>query len=264
MDKKNTMLLTVIAVATLLVAVVGATFAYFSIVSNAEGGTETNFQGQVADRDSLGTLVLDQGEAELYLAVTAADMGYDNVNTKYWAKDSATVGEDKTANASGVTKSVNFAEKAETEHLYTISTAKLTGGQGGTKYECTSTLTATLKADGDDTEALKTALKAEDGKFIFKQAAGASPEQNKIVFAGSKSEFNLKEIADGTATVEVTYQITANEGDGSTQTSTVPLEAGLYLANTDADQNDLANKKIEVVITNKPFQCSVVENFSGE
>ena len=30
MDKKNTMLLTVIAVATLLVAVVGATFAYFA------------------------------------------------------------------------------------------------------------------------------------------------------------------------------------------------------------------------------------------
>ena len=30
MDKKNTVLLTVIAVATLLVAVVGATFAYFS------------------------------------------------------------------------------------------------------------------------------------------------------------------------------------------------------------------------------------------
>ena len=36
-NKKNTILLTVIAVATLLVAVVGATFAYFS----AAGGTGT-------------------------------------------------------------------------------------------------------------------------------------------------------------------------------------------------------------------------------
>ena len=37
-NKKNTILLTVIAVATLLVAVVGATFAYFT----AQGGTGTS------------------------------------------------------------------------------------------------------------------------------------------------------------------------------------------------------------------------------
>ena len=39
MDKKNTMLLTVIAVATLLVAVVGATFAFFSVTGQAQGET---------------------------------------------------------------------------------------------------------------------------------------------------------------------------------------------------------------------------------
>jgi hypothetical protein len=41
MDKKNTMLLTVIAVATLLVAVVGATFAYFSVAATGQN-TATN------------------------------------------------------------------------------------------------------------------------------------------------------------------------------------------------------------------------------
>ena len=41
MEKKNTILLTVIAVATLLVAVVGATFAYFTATNSTsgEGGT---------------------------------------------------------------------------------------------------------------------------------------------------------------------------------------------------------------------------------
>ena len=37
MEKKNTILLTVIAVATLLVAVVGATFAYFTATAGSEG-----------------------------------------------------------------------------------------------------------------------------------------------------------------------------------------------------------------------------------
>lgn len=37
MEKKNTILLTVIAVATLLVAVVGATFAYFTATSSSDG-----------------------------------------------------------------------------------------------------------------------------------------------------------------------------------------------------------------------------------
>lgn len=55
MEKKNTILLTVIAVATLLVAVVGATFAYFT----AQGGTTSQANVTVstgtAGSSSLGT-----------------------------------------------------------------------------------------------------------------------------------------------------------------------------------------------------------------
>ena len=55
MERKNTILLTVIAVATLLVAVVGATFAYFTATVTDERGTDagqgnTNLQtGQVSN-----------------------------------------------------------------------------------------------------------------------------------------------------------------------------------------------------------------------
>ena len=45
MEKKNTILLTVIAVATLLVAVVGATFAYFTAASTAGDDNETAATG---------------------------------------------------------------------------------------------------------------------------------------------------------------------------------------------------------------------------
>lgn len=42
MDKKNMILLTVIAVATLLIAVVGATFAYFTASTNLTSGNQTS------------------------------------------------------------------------------------------------------------------------------------------------------------------------------------------------------------------------------
>ena len=69
MEKKNTMLLTVIAVATLLVAVVGATFAYFSITVSGEA-TST---AATATTAKIPTITLEQGETSFGLIVTAAD-----------------------------------------------------------------------------------------------------------------------------------------------------------------------------------------------
>ena len=48
MEKKNTILLTVIAVATLLVAVVGATFAYFTATTGNSGDTSSTGEVQTA------------------------------------------------------------------------------------------------------------------------------------------------------------------------------------------------------------------------
>lgn len=44
MEKRNTMLLTVIAVATLLVAVIGATFAYFATTTNISANVPVNIE----------------------------------------------------------------------------------------------------------------------------------------------------------------------------------------------------------------------------
>lgn len=65
MEKKNTVLLTVIAVATLLVAVVGATFAYFTATSTAGGAgeTTTTTTGKVAGATlTLGTVAGDSSK----------------------------------------------------------------------------------------------------------------------------------------------------------------------------------------------------------
>jgi len=84
MDKKNTMLLTVIAVATLLVAVVGATFAYFTASNTATGSTTATVTTQ-----AVGAVTIANVDAELHLNLTAAQMAVDAAGTSYWAtKDS--------------------------------------------------------------------------------------------------------------------------------------------------------------------------------
>ena len=57
MEKKNTILLTVIAVATLLVAVVGATFAYFTATSSVTGDGN---EGTVNTATNIGSVAINQ------------------------------------------------------------------------------------------------------------------------------------------------------------------------------------------------------------
>ena len=61
MEKKNTILLTVIAVATLLVAVVGATFAYFTATSNVTGEAHSTGEIDTATVGSVGITQTDLG-----------------------------------------------------------------------------------------------------------------------------------------------------------------------------------------------------------
>ena len=66
MEKKNTILLTVIAVATLLVAVVGATFAYFTAANNP--GTGANNEATVTTETVSAINVNSQADNTTYLS----------------------------------------------------------------------------------------------------------------------------------------------------------------------------------------------------
>lgn len=69
MDKKNTLLLTVIAIATLLVAVVGATFAYFS-AQTGEGATApvtvTTSTADSLEYGSFGAITINATQQNFY------------------------------------------------------------------------------------------------------------------------------------------------------------------------------------------------------
>lgn len=80
MEKRNTLLLTVVAIATLLVAVVGATFAYFA------ASTETdNTLGVTANTMGGSTFVATPG-SPIALDITADVMQQSNTNNTTAAK----------------------------------------------------------------------------------------------------------------------------------------------------------------------------------
>lgn len=140
MDKKNTMLLTVIAVATLLVAVVGATFAYFT-ASNTNSTTNTT---TTVTTEQVGAVTLAGGKT-LYLALSAADMAQTAANTTYYSSDTA-------------------SSRNTSATPYDIATANVAGGASGTAYNCTFTLTATI--DGD----MAALLSEGDAKLVLSGA----------------------------------------------------------------------------------------------
>lgn len=134
MERKNTMLLTVIAVATLLVAVVGATFAYYSVQTGANNSTTAinTTTGKAA------TVTYTSNTTQLYLNVTAAQMAPANVNTVYYAQTSNT---DAVASATTID--------------YEFGKFEVTGAGASDIHECTFdwslTTSGTLKNLADNT-----------------------------------------------------------------------------------------------------------------
>lgn len=123
MDKKNTLMLTVIAVATLLVAVVGATFAYFTASENA-GGTTT----VTAKTEKVGSVAVNNPTTAMYLDLTAAQMTQEAAGengTSYWATK---------------TQTNKFSATAEHQPVAQVSVSK---SETGTTYNCSFTLTVT-------------------------------------------------------------------------------------------------------------------------
>ncbi len=179
MDKKNTMLLTVIAVATLLVAVVGATFAYFSITSNQDT-TPTTVTGET---EAVGTVALNNETSAMHLSLTAADMAEANKGTSYYA----------------TTETAQNYDTTKTDR--SIAKATVTGGEATTKYKCTAKINFKLTGD------MATLLQTGDGTISLTNGTNATAESTSV---------DLKEIADaGTdgKNVNVTYNLTGTATD---------------------------------------------------
>ena len=243
MDKKNTMLLTVIAVATLLVAVVGATFAFFAIgVDQNLNNAKTTITGETADVPS--SAIALQGNTALKLKLSAANMAQANQGHYFYASTTDTPGEEE-------------SQSKPEGHKVTVGTVTLEGGTSGNKYQCTANYTITIVKDDVSDQAVT----SQDLEFVENDEAKLflyGGDANVTVTAlDAGTGIKLSDIiTDGSKTGNVVFNLTAN---GSTATAT--LEAALQIKNSEenqADKNRLTNKSFVVKFVANSFTCAAV------
>ena len=230
MERKNTMLLTVIAVATLLVAVVGATFAYYSISTTNDNNT-TVVNTQTA---KVGSVALTNPTPNLYLSLSAADMAKDNQGAYY-----ATT----TANpAVGVS---NYQMDGENKATHPTSSiiARITadGGETDAVYSCKSSMRVVVA--GNMVQHLVTG----DAQIVFSKTAGVTTFTPTTVDVVSGTAAGTGDEKTFTYEYPVQYQTTGN----TTQT----ISAYVQFNNTSVDQSALANKTFTITFSNPTFTC---------
>ena len=120
MEKKKSMYLTIIAVATLLVMTIGATFAYFAVTSTTANSTSTIETTTTAKH---GVVTLTTENAGLKINLTAEDMSNNKKGTNYY---SVPISSAESYEASGT--------------LREIAVLGVTGGEDDTVYRCTFNL----------------------------------------------------------------------------------------------------------------------------
>lgn len=224
MERKNTMLLTVIAVATLLVAVVGATFAYYSVTGDRTYNT-TNVQTTTG---KIGTVTYTGEENNLFLNVTTEQMSQVSQGTYYSTTDS------------------EKAALTKTDHK--IGTFRLTGANKGDEYKCTFNIGITV-TDHSAASQLNSLTDAESEIYIN--------TENGVTYTGFASPYKTKAVAgtavnasgsvilvagqDGTKTTEITgYQTFVNTAEDQNNLAELNLATAINITNVVCDTNGTA------------------------
>ncbi|MBE6156833.1 MAG: hypothetical protein E7161_03710, partial [Firmicutes bacterium] len=219
MNKKNTMLLTVIAVATLLVAVVGATFAYFTASNNASGTTviETSTK-------AVGSITLTGGK-EMHLTLLENDMTQSTAGASgkvFWA----TAGDD------------NYV--ADREEV-AVSTLNISGGEDTTNYSCSYTLTVVKTGDA-------ALLEAGDAE-LYVTANNAT-----ITGLDTTNAIDITELEAKDYTVSFT-----RTGNTKVEGGEIVVSAAMKFTNKSTKQDYFAGKDFGVSFENSSLNCQVVE-----
>lgn len=143
MNKSKTIILTIIAVVTLLGVVAGATFAYFTFTSTISSDTNTI----TGTTGSVGSITLTSSTTALHITTVAEDFSETNKGDVYWSTNSTTD---------------NYRTSSSSYKMHDL---KVTGGADNTIYKCTYTLTLTT------TGLPESGVKAGDYVVYFKDSA---------------------------------------------------------------------------------------------
>ncbi len=225
MEKKKTIVLTMIGVATLMLLVIGSAFAYFSL-NSASGNSTSNFEGNLEDVSKYGKAYLNQGIDNLHINLKASDMAPGKIGTDYWATNET--------NESFRTNESNFE----------ISTVGVTGSETeDIMYKCTSDLTITAIGN------MTSEIVESDGRIYF--GSSITTYGNSLVINPNEIDFKavIDEQVDGGYKRKIEYTIIGN--------SKVTLTTDIKISNTEKDQTKIAGKELDINITNENLVCSV-------
>ena len=218
-NKKNTILLTVIAVATLLVAVVGATFAYFT-ASGAQGttGNVTVSTGTAASSEFGVIQALNLYADATTFAKDAGDVTGDTTGTVKWTAPGAVAGNvpDEKERSFCYTAALNI-----TANTFTVSAANT---------EKLNELEFTAKK-GDDVLLDKVSLVDMDTKV------------------GKTGSIKIPTTANGS---EYTHKLVADAGASLTDEWTITVT----LKNLDMNQNENTGKQLTGQIAFTKVDCA--------
>ncbi len=289
MEKKNTMLLTVIAVATLLVAVVGATFAYFSITASGNSTTVVNTQTQ-----KLPTITMTEGKSTFGISVTASDMAMNNVGPR-WAMntgdESASQSNDSNGKNDGDGKLYYWSQNEIKHNLFNIKADTPTSSENDAlDYECpvTITLTAGEKVpeltqgdlilylyskggdvlvsdpsdDGrDKTDDLINDWKGNTNSYLMEKTTEEQDHanENNCSAESKKGCYDVSDLFEEPNETKTLYTVVIVNADNSSNEGT-SVEASMKLVNKNSNQSSLAGQSIQITLTSKLAQegCKVI------
>ena len=207
-----------IGLVTLLIAVLGATYAYFQISTNNES-SNTTITGKTPPKS---LVTLKQGTSNLHLNISASDMSLANANNEYYATDA-------------VEKSY---EENEQDGTKTIAEIELTGGEETTKYNCTAKLTVSKITEPDaDKDTMIDVLHSGDMILQFKGNIISEKLDLSELKENNPKEYNLS------------FKVTGNKVEN--------IQAYIKLLNKNESQNYLAGKKLNIDINTSELKCNV-------
>lgn len=216
MEKKNMVLLTVIAVATLLVAVVGATFAYFTATSTTDDGNETTTSATTAQLATLTWTAEETGRSpqvypgfKAFQAYTLAAGGTGSA--RYQLTLDATV--DPAFKSGDVTYSIYKATSEVTSSLFTPGNANVdtTTEPGVARYSITGAafdsdaegLTAVV-TDQPLTTASGTVITGEGVQSVNTISGGTTEYYVLVLDFPNKNEAQTQQNATFSASLKLT------------------------------------------------------------
>ncbi|MBR4231505.1 MAG: hypothetical protein IKR74_05075 [Bacilli bacterium] len=197
MEKRNTLLLTVIAIATLLVAVVGATFAYFANSANVN-----NVANLTATTASSSSSFISTG-AEIKMNVTAANMVQANGTSagNLAATSAYDSGHFNVTFTAGTTESLTCTYKIK--YQWDTGTEEYTKTTGITGNEFTYKVTATGNAN------FKAETQIVNSSETSAQLVGSDSITDNHTTGGTTKEYTIE-------TKFYNFNVSQNDNSGKT------------------------------------------------